>query len=139
MSKMQVATQFFHTCESLGGRELCADYVADDAIFSSQCEPLIGITSVLEYCDWMKAIGSGPLANCSYVVHASGFDEESSTACFFATFNGTHCGPGGPVEPTGKSTSTHYVYAITVGENGLVTRMTKVWNAPWALKELGWC
>ena len=36
-----------------------------------------------------------------------------------------------------KATNTHYVYVLTMNDEGKVEKMYKVWNAPWALKELG--
>ena len=65
-------------------------------------------------------------------------DETTRNATFFATYNATHTGEGGPVPPTGKSTLSHYVYIVTMDESDKVSAMTKVWNAPWAMKELGW-
>jgi ketosteroid isomerase-like protein len=52
-------------------------------------------------------------------------------------FSGTHSGEGGPVPPTGKSTSTDYVYVMGF-EEGKICRMTKIWNVGWAMRELGW-
>ncbi len=37
-----------------------------------------------------------------------------------------------------KETNTHYVYVVTMNEDDKVEKMCKIWNAPWALKELGW-
>ncbi|HKR69352.1 MAG TPA: ester cyclase, partial [Streptosporangiaceae bacterium] len=62
---------------------------------------------------------------------------ERNNVCACAVFSGTHTGAGGPVPPTGKSISTDYVYLMEF-ENGKISHMTKVWNAGWALKELGW-
>jgi len=56
----------------------------------------------------------------------------------FATYHAKHGGEGGPVPPTWKETHTHYVYCITMGESDKVEKMVKIWNAPWAMKELGW-
>ena len=86
----------------------------------------------------MAGLGKGPLKGCNYDLHASAWDASNNTALFFATFNGRHSGEGGPVPATNKSTSTHYVYAVEMNEAGQVNRMTKIWNAPWALRELGW-
>jgi hypothetical protein len=55
-----------------------------------------------------------------------------------ATFHATHSGEGGPVPPTGKETHTHYVYFLTMNDDDKVEKMVKVWNAPWAMTELGW-
>ena len=46
-------------------------------------------------------------------------------------------GQGGPVPPTGKSTSSDYAYVMKF-EDGKISRMTKIWNAGWAMRELGW-
>ena len=138
MSAYENATAFFHACEGLQGWAGCQQYVAEGAGFIAQSEPLVDIDSVEGYCDWMAGLGNGPLAGCSYDIHAAAWDAGSQTAIFFATFNGKHVGEGGPVPATGQETQSHYVYAITMNADDKVSRMTKVWNAPWALKELGW-
>lgn len=33
---------------------------------------------------------------------------------------------------------TDYVYATTMNDDGKVTKIFKVWNVTWTLKELGW-
>lgn len=138
MSAFETAAKFFHACETLQGWAGCKDYVADGASFTAQCEPLVDIPSVEGYCEWMAAVGSGPLQGCGYELRSSSFDESSRTALFFGTFTATHVGDGGPVEPTNQQTVTDYVYALTMNSAGKVEKMCKIWNAPWALKELGW-
>jgi hypothetical protein len=138
MSAFENATKFFHACESLKGWEGCQSYVAPGATFQAQCEPLVDIKTVEAYCGWMAAVGSGPLKGCSYKLHTSSYDEATRTAVFVATFHATNTGDGGPVPPTGKSTATDYVYALTMNADGNVAAMRKIWNASWALKELGW-
>ena len=138
VDKFKIATDFFHACESLKGWKGCQQYVSDSAAFFAQSEPLDGIDTVEAYCEWMAGLGSTPLKGCAYTVNASAFDEANSTALFFGTFTGTHTGEGGPVSPTGQTTSSHYVYAIEVNDEGKVSKMKKIWNAPWALRELGW-
>ncbi len=46
MSAFENATQFFHACESLKGWEGCKQYVAPEALFSAQCEPLVDVSTV---------------------------------------------------------------------------------------------
>lgn len=138
MSAFETATNFFHACESLNGWNGCKEFVADDASFTAQCEPLIELNTVQEYCDWMAGVGNGPLAGCNYELHSASYDEANRIALFFGTFTATHVGEGGPVEPTQKQTNTDYVYALTMNDAGKVEKMCKIWNAPWALKELGW-
>lgn len=138
MSAFANATKFFHACESLEGWEGCKQYVAPGASFAAQCEPLASIDTVQGYAEWMAGLGKAVLPGCRYALHASAYDEATRTALYFATFTGRHSGDGGPVPPTGKQTDTHYVYALTLDRNDLVASMIKIWNAPWALKELGW-
>ena len=138
MSAFGTATEFFHACESLQGWEGCKDYVADGAVFSAQCEPLVDIHTVEDYCEWMAGLGKGPLKGCVYEIHGSAYDEANSMAIFYATLTGIHVGEGGPVSPTNKRTAADYVYALTMNGDGKVAKMSKVWNASWTLKELGW-
>ena len=138
MNAFANATSFFHACESLQGWEGCKDFVAPGATFEAQCEPLAGVDTVEAYCTWLAGLGKGPLAGCSYTLHASSYDEGTNTALFFGTFTGKHGAEGGPVPPTHRTTNTEYVYALTMGDDGKVAKMRKIWNAPWALKELGW-
>lgn len=138
MSAYENATAFFHACEGLQGWEGCGQYVADEATFVAQSEPLVDIDSVEGYCEWMAGLGLGPLNGCAYELHAAAWDERTQTALFYATFTGKHVGEGGPVEATGQETNSHYVYVLKMDAEGKVSHMTKVWNAPWALTELGW-
>ena len=92
MSKMDVATKFFHACEGLEGRSGCQQYVADGASFEAQSEPIADVTTALDYCDWMRDLGQGPLNGCSYAIVTSSFDEKNSTGLFFGVFTGKHVG-----------------------------------------------
>jgi hypothetical protein len=89
-------------------------------------------------CDWMAGLIDQPMPSARYELHNSAYDENTRTALFFATFHGKHTGEGGPVPPTNRETHSHYVYALTMNNDDKVERMVKVWNAPWAMKELGW-
>ncbi len=138
MTPFETATAFFHACEGLQGWKGCQEYVAPDAHFTAQSEPVAELTTVEAYCNWMADLGHGPLHGCSYDLHNAAWDESTRTALYFATFNGKHVGDGGPVPATGKETHSHYVYAITVDDSGKVSGLTKIWNAPWAMREMGW-
>ncbi|MHC4993493.1 MAG: hypothetical protein ACYTGQ_00415 [Planctomycetota bacterium] len=138
MNPFENAKKFFHDCESLRGWDVCKGSVAEDAPFYSQCEPLVDIKTLKDYVDWLADLGTVTTPGCRYDLHASAFDEANKCALFFATFRATHTGDGGPVEPTQKSTHTDYVYAIKMNDEGKVESMTKIWNASWALRELGW-
>ncbi len=138
MNSFEVASKFFEACETPLGWEGCKEYVAEGATFSAQSEPLVDIDTVQGYCDWMHGFGTVISPEGSYELHASSYDETTRTALFYATYHGKHTGDGGPVPPTGKSTASHYVYAVQMNEQGKVEHMVKIWNAPWAMKELGW-
>ena len=138
MSLFENAKKFFHDCESLAGWDACKDYVAENAQFVAQCEPLTEIKTVKDYVGWMTGFGTVTAPGCKYEMHTSAYDEANKTAIFFATFTGTHSGEGGPISPTNKTTNTHYVYALKMNGDGKIVSMTKIWNAPWAMRELGW-
>jgi hypothetical protein len=138
MNSFENASAFFHNCESAKGWEACKDYVAEKAKFNAQCEPLIEVTAIKDYVEWMAGLGTITMPSCSYELHASAYDEGNNTALFFATFTGTHSGEGGPIPPTNKTTNSHYVYSLKMNDEGKVESMTKIWNSSWALGELGW-
>ena len=137
MKSFENAKSFFHNCESGMGFEACKDYVAENASFNCQSEVLAEVITVKDYVNWIAGLGTTMPGN-SYEISASAYDENNHSAIFFATFTGTHSGEGGPVPPTNKTTNTHYVYVLKMNDEGKVEDMTKIWNGPWALKELGW-
>jgi hypothetical protein len=138
MSAFHTATKFFEACEAPLGWDGCAQYVQEGAGFSAQSEPLADIDTVQGYCDWMHGFGTVTSPEGSYELHSASFDDNTNTAVFFATYHGKHTGEGGPVPPTNMETRSHYVYVLKMGEDGKVAYMTKIWNAPWAMRELGW-
>ncbi|MCK4961593.1 MAG: nuclear transport factor 2 family protein [Anaerolineales bacterium] len=138
MTAFENAQKFFVACETAKGWAGCREYVADGASFVAQSEPLAEIDSVEAYCEWMAGFASITAPGASYDLHVSCFDDATRTAVFFATYHAKHTGEGGPVPPTQKETHSHYVYFLTMGDDDKVERVTKVWNAPWAMRELGW-
>ncbi len=138
MTGFEIAQAFFAACEKPLGWEGCHELVAQDATFSAQSEPVADLTTVEDYSNWMYAFGTVTAPGCSYTLHNKAWDADTNTALFFATFHGTHSGDGGPVAPTGQSTNSHYVYTVTVNADNKVSAVTKIWNAPWAMRELGW-
>ena len=138
MSAFENAKKFFIACEAPEGWDGCKPFVADGATFRAQSEPLTGIDSIQAYCDWMAGIGKVTAPGATYDLHTAAFDEATSTAIFFGTYHARHTGEGGPVPPTHKETHTDYVYVLTMNDENKVSSMVKIWNAPWAMKELGW-
>ncbi len=138
MKSYNNAMQFFHNCESLKGWDACKEYVAGDATFTAQSGPLVEIKTVKGYVEWLTGFGTITTPGCNYDLHTLGYDEVNKSAIFFATFTGTHSGEGGPIPPTNMTTNTHYVYVLKMNDEGKIVSMTKIWNASYALRELGW-
>jgi predicted ester cyclase len=135
-SRTETAKAFFEACETGKGWAGCRAYCQSDASFSAQSEPLAEMTTLQEYTDWMK----GPLGfvpDGRYEVKSFATDDQRNNVCAYGVFSGTHSGDGGPMPPTGKSTSSDYVYVMEF-DDGKISHMTKIWNAGWAMKELGW-
>lgn len=131
-----VAQAFFDACESGQGWEVCSAYCKPNATFSAQAEPLLGLKTLAEYTDWMKGLVT-ILPDARYEVKSFAFDGARNNVAAYGVFSGTHTGPGGPVPPTGRRTSTNYVYVMEF-DGDKIAHMTKIWNAGLALKELGW-
>jgi len=138
MALQDKLTKFFDSCETCKGWEVAGQYCNPDATFVAQSEPLVNIRTLKEYVEWMKGFGTTTTPGCSYTLHHFGIDHQRNSGSFFATFHGTHTGPG-PVPATNKSTNSHYVYVVSFDpKTEKITGMTKIWNAPWAMKEMGW-
>jgi predicted ester cyclase len=131
-----IARQFFEACETGKGWEVCRAWCTPDASFSAQAEPLAEIRTLQGYTDWMKGL-LGFMPDGSYTVKSFATDGERNNVCAYGVFSATHTGEGGPLPPTGKSTSTDYVYVMQF-EGDRIRHMTKIWNSGWALRELGW-
>ena len=131
-----VAEAFFAACETGQGWAECRAYCTPDATFSAQAEPLLDVKTLEQYTDWMQSI-VGILPDARYEIKSFATDEARNNVAAYGVFHGTHTGPGGPVPPTGKSTSTDYVYVMQF-EGDKIVQMTKIWHAGLAMKELGW-
>jgi predicted ester cyclase len=132
---VKIAEKFFEACERGKGWGACQSFCKPDATFSAQSEPLVEVRTLEAYADWMKAI-CGMLPDSTYDVKSFASDPQRRSVTVYAVFSGTHTGPGGPA-PTGKSTRTDYVYSMEF-DGDRIRHMTKIWNAGWALRELGW-
>jgi predicted ester cyclase len=77
------------------------------------------------------------LPDAHYEVKSFATDAERNNVAAYGVFHGTHTGSGGPVPPTGRHTSTDYVYVMQF-EGDKIVHMTKIWHAGLAMKDLGW-
>jgi predicted ester cyclase len=135
-SMTTTAHDFFVACESGKGWEGCRQYCTPDATFSAQAEPLAGVKTLQEYADWMKGMMT-IMPDGRYDLKSFAIDDQRRNVSAYAVFLATHTGQGGPCPPTGKRVKTDYVYVMQF-EGDKIRHMTKIWNAGWALKELGW-
>jgi predicted ester cyclase len=133
---VQVARKFFEACEAGKGWEVCSAYCTPNASFSAQAEPLAEIRTLQAYTNWMKGL-LGFMPDGRYELRSFAVDDERRNVSAFAVFSATHTGQGGPCPPTGKSTKTDYVYVMEF-DGDKIRHMTKIWNAGWAMRELGW-
>jgi predicted ester cyclase len=131
-----IALKFFDACETGQGWEGCGAYCTDDASFAAQAEPLVGVTTLAGYTEWMKGLLTF-MPNGSYEVKSFATDAGTGSVCAYGVFTATHTAEGGPCPPTGKSTTTDYVYVMRFSGDK-ISHMTKIWNAGWAMRELGW-
>jgi predicted ester cyclase len=106
-----IANDFFAACETGKGWEACKVYCSPNATFAAQAEPLAGIKTFAEYTDWMKGLMT-IMPDGSYEVKSFAIDTERNNVAAYGVFSGTHTGPGGPCEPTGKKTTSDYVYVM---------------------------
>lgn len=131
----ETARQFFDACETGGGWDACAAFCTPDASFSAQAEPVADITMLAGYCDWMKGLLTA-LTDGRYTVKSFATDAAGHSVCAYGVFTGTHLA-GGPVPPTGKTAEADYVYVMQfTGDR--ISPMTRIWNAGWTLRQLGW-
>jgi predicted ester cyclase len=133
---LEPAKLFFEACETGKGWASCKDYCHLDATFSSQTGALAGISTLEDYCEWMKNL-LVPIPDGHYELRFFAADESRNTVAAYAVFHGNQTGPGGPVAPTGKSIAADYVYAM-VFDDDRIRHMTKIWNDTVSLQQLGW-
>ena len=132
----RTAEDFFAACESGKGWAACKEFCMPDATFVAQAEPLADIKTLAQYTDWMKGLMT-ILPDGRYEVKSFATDGERNNVAAYGVFSGTHTGPGGPCDPTGKSTKSDYVYVMQfTGDK--ISHMTKIWHAGLALQQVGW-
>lgn len=131
-----VARRFFEACEAGRGWDVCKTYCTPNASFSAQAEPLTSVKTLQAYTDWMKSLLQF-MPDGRYEIRSFATDDDRKNVSAYGVFSATHTGEGGPCMPTGKSTTTDYVYVMEF-EGDKIRHMTKIWNAGWAMKELGW-
>ncbi|MEM7015725.1 MAG: ester cyclase [Pseudomonadota bacterium] len=133
---LEQARLFFDACETGQGWAGCSAYCHPNATFSAQADALAGIDDVEGYSEWMKNLLT-PVPDGHYELKGFAIDEERNCVMAFAVFHGTQTGPGGPVEPTGKTVAADYVYSMEF-EGDRIRHMTKIWNDVISLQQLGW-
>ncbi len=133
---LENARAFFDACETGKGWEVCRQWCHPEATFSCQAEALAEIETLAAYTDWMTGLLS-IAPDGHYELRSFAADPERGNVSAYAIFHGTHTEEGGPVPPTGKSVAGDYVYVMEF-EDDKIRHMTKIWNAPHSMKQLGW-
>jgi predicted ester cyclase len=131
-----IAREFFDACETGKGWQGCRQYCTPDASFAAQAEPLADMKTLEQYTDWMQGFLQ-LLPNGSYAVKSFATDAARNNVSAYGVFSGTHTGEGGPCPPTGRSVAADYVYVMDFAGDK-IRHMTKIWNAGWSMRDLGW-
>ena len=131
-----VAEAFFDACETGKGWSVCSAYCTPDATFAAQAEPLLEVKTLAQYTDWMQGILT-VLPDAHYEIKSFATDNARNNVSAYGVFHGTNTGEGGPVPPTNKKVEADYVYVMEF-DGDRIRHMTKIWNASWAMRELGW-
>jgi predicted ester cyclase len=132
----QIAKAFFEACEAGKGWDTCKEFCKPSATFSCQADALAEVRTLQAYADWMKGL-FGPIPDGAYTLKAWGVDKERNAVVAAAVFTGTQTGQGGPVPPTGKRVEADYTYVMQF-DGDKIGHMTKIWNADFSLRQLGW-
>ena len=135
-NNLESAKQFFEGCETGKGWDVCNEFCHPEATFASQTTALAGISTLEDYCEWMKNLFT-PVPDGHYELKFFAMDETTNSAAAFAIFHGTQTGEGGPVPATGNSISADYVYHMEF-DGDRIKHMTKIWNDIISLQQLGW-
>jgi hypothetical protein len=130
------ARELFEACDTGKGWDACSAFCTPDATFSSQTTAIAEISTLEEYCEWMKGLLT-PIPDGHYELKFFAADEADESVAVFAVFHGTQTGEGGPVPATGNSIAADYVYHM-VFDGERVKHMTKIWNDTISLQQLGW-
>jgi len=75
-------------CETGKAWAGCQQYCTANATFSSQANPLLNITTLSAYCDWMRDVLTG-LTDVSYEVKSFATDTTRQNVAAFGVFYGT--------------------------------------------------
>ena len=100
-----IAEAFFTACETGKGWEGCSAYCTPNATFAAQAEPLLDVKTLERYTGWMKGLMT-VLPDARYEVKSFATDAVRNNVAAYGVFHATHTGEGGPVPPTGRSTTT---------------------------------
>jgi len=133
---LEPAREFFEACETGKGWAACSAFCTSDATFASQTTALSEMSTLEDYCEWMKGLLT-PIPDGHYELKFFAADEADESVAVFAVFHGTQTGEGGPVPATGNSIAADYVYHM-VFDGARVKHMTKVWNDTISMQQLGW-
>ena len=82
------AKSFFDACETGKAWAGCQQYCTPNATFSSQANPLLNITTLSTYCDWMRDVLTS-LTDVSYEVKSFATDTTRQNVAAFGVLRDT--------------------------------------------------
>ena len=84
-TNLESARQFFEACETGKGWEACKGFCHSDATFSSQTTVLADISSLEDYCEWVKNLFT-PIPDGHYELKFFAADEGPKLGSWFWSF-----------------------------------------------------
>ena len=135
-TNLNTAKQFFEACESGKGWEACSAFCHPEATFSSQTTVLSEISTLEDYCEWMKNLFT-PVPDGHYELKFFAADDARNSVGAFAVFHGTETGPAIPAPQTGKTIAADYVYHMEF-EGDRVKHIVAFMNDTISLQQLVW-
>ncbi len=101
------AQSFFDACETGKAWAGCQQYCTPNATFSSQANPLLNISTLSAYCDWMRDVLTG-LTDVSYEVKSFATDTKEAKPALAQNGPTTDCTRHPVADDTaGLSTMAH--------------------------------
>jgi hypothetical protein len=97
----------------------------------------IEVITVEAYANWMGGF-SDIASDESYTIKTSSLNDSTNTAIFLLlSLARIPVMPGLYHQPTRPHILTMSI-VLKMNDDGKIASMAKIWNAPWALKKLGW-
>jgi predicted ester cyclase len=109
------------------------DVVAADFVRHCEATPHVDVRSLEDFKDFLRADAAAFPDNVQTITHMAA---EGDLIGVFATYEGTHLGPFGPFDPTGKRAKFDFAGMFRVADNKL-SEFWITWDNMTILAQLG--